>query len=76
MKKGLTRAARRGPGILLLALLLALPAGGWGLREFYRLPEVRQVKAAFAATEIQVSAIWYGDLDIYREIRLKREQLP
>lgn len=60
---------------LLLALLLVLPPG-WGIREFHRLPEVRQVKASFAASEIQVSAIWYGDLDIYQEIRIKRGQLP
>ncbi len=59
------------PAILLLALL-----AGWGLSEFYRLPTVKTVREAFATTEIEVSAIWYADIDAYRDIRGKKTQTP
>lgn len=65
----------KGPMGLTLTTLLIL-ALGWGLAAFYQLPEVRQVRASFAASDIEVAAIWYADLDAYREIRLKRGQLP
>ncbi|MDF1614505.1 hypothetical protein [Desulfurivibrio dismutans] len=66
---------KRKPKKLLWPVVLLVLLGGWAVGEFYRLPPVQTVRAAFAATQIEVSAIWYADLDVYREIKGKENQL-
>ncbi|ADH84979.1 hypothetical protein [Desulfurivibrio alkaliphilus] len=67
--------AKRKPKKTLWPVVLLVLLGGWVVGEFYRLPTVQTVRTAFAATEIEVSAIWYADVDAYGEIKGKKAQL-